>query len=63
MFNQHETDLLAGMLRIRVQVLEDMLADQIQTLPIGDDSWADTTEQLHTCRSALLKVRYGKGMP
>ena len=63
MFNHHETELIAGMLRLRAQLLEDLLTDEIQSLPVGDDTWVDTTEQLRTCRSALLKVRYGKVLP
>jgi hypothetical protein len=51
-----EAALLAALLRPRVTALSELLAAQIQCLPPGDSSWADTEEQLETAQAALSKV-------
>jgi|LakMenEpi03Aug12_release.lakeMendotaPanAssembly.Ray.scaffolds.fasta_scaffold1669030_2 hypothetical protein len=51
-----EAALLAQLLRPRVQLLTDLLAAQVQALPPGDDSWADTEIQLEVAAAALQKV-------
>jgi hypothetical protein len=51
-----EAALLAALLRPRVEALSELLAVQIQALPPGDDSWADTEDQLNTAAGVLQKV-------
>lgn len=45
--------LLARLLRPRVQQLTDLLDAQVQALEPGNDQWAETAEQLTTARQAL----------
>jgi hypothetical protein len=54
--NTTEAALLAALLRPRVTALSELLAAQVQCLPPGDSSWADTEDQLETARAALSKV-------
>jgi hypothetical protein len=54
--NTTEAALLAALLRPRVTALSELLAAQVQCLPPGDDSWADTEDQLETAQGALAKV-------
>lgn len=51
-----EAALLAALLRPRVEALEELLSAQVQSLPPGDDSWADTEDALNTAAGALRKV-------
>lgn len=51
-----EAALLAQLLRPRVQLLTELLAAQVQALPPGDDSWADTEDQLELAAAALQKM-------
>jgi hypothetical protein len=51
-----EAALLAALLKPRVSALTELLQAQIQALPAGDDSWADTEDQLETASTALAKV-------
>jgi len=51
-----EAALLAALLKPRVSALTELLQAQIQALPPGDDSWADTEDQLETASTALAKV-------
>jgi hypothetical protein len=48
--------MLLQMLRPRVDVLSELLAAQVQALPPGDASWADTEEALEVCSAALYKL-------
>jgi len=51
-----EVAMLLQMLRPRVDVLSELLAAQVQALPPGDASWADTEEALEVCSAALYKL-------
>jgi hypothetical protein len=54
--NPLEAALLAQLLRPRVALLTELLAAQVQALPPGDDSWADTEDQLQIAAATLQKV-------
>ena len=54
--NPAEAALLRALLRPRVTALAELLAAQVQCLPPGDSSWADTEDQLETAQSILSKV-------
>lgn len=51
-----ERALLAQLLRPRVQLLTDLLAAQVQSLPPGDASWAATADELERARATLAEV-------
>lgn len=51
-----EVAMLLQVLRPRVHVLSELLAAQVQALPPGDASWADTEEALEVCSAALHKL-------
>lgn len=51
-----EAKLLAQALRPRLQALLELRAAQVQALPIGDTSWADTEEALELCSGAMQKL-------
>jgi hypothetical protein len=55
-FTQPEAQLLARALRPRLQALLELHAAQVQALPIGDTSWADTEEALELCSGAMQKL-------
>lgn len=55
-FTQPEAQLLARALRPRLQALLELHAVQVQALPIGDTSWADTEEALELCSGAMQKL-------
>lgn len=52
----NEAALVAALLRPRVEALEELLVAQVESLPPGDDAWADTEDQLHAAEGALRKV-------
>lgn len=52
-----EAELLVQLLRPRTALLHELLEVQIQALPVGDDSWADTQDALRVANGALIKVR------
>lgn len=52
-----EAELLVQLLRPRTALLHELLEVQIQALPVGDDSWADTQDALRVAHGALIKVR------
>ncbi len=52
-----EAELLVQLLRPRTALLHELLKVQIQALPAGDDSWADTQDALRVANGALIKVR------
>jgi hypothetical protein len=52
-----EAELLVQLLRPRTALLHELLEVQIQALPAGDDSWADTQDALRVANGALIKVR------
>jgi hypothetical protein len=52
-----EAELLVQLLRPRTALLHELLEVQIQALPAGDDSWADTQDALMVANGALVKVR------
>lgn len=52
-----EAELLVQLLRPRTALLHELLEVQIQALPAGDDSWADTQDALRVAHGALIKVR------
>lgn len=52
-----EAELLVQLLRPRTALLHELLKVQIQALPVGDDSWADTQDALRVAHGALIKVR------
>lgn len=52
-----EARLLEALLRPRVHLLSELLEAQIQALPPGDSSWADTQDALRVTNRALVKVR------
>lgn len=52
-----EAELLVQLLRPRTALLHELLEVQIQSLPVGDDSWADTQDALRVAHGALIKVR------
>lgn len=56
-----EKALLLELLRPRAQTLAQRLADQVRTLPVGDDSWAETAEELAITRGALSKLERPHG--
>ena len=45
--------LLRPILRVQVSILEELHQAQVQTLPPGDDSWADTADELTQLRHVL----------
>jgi hypothetical protein len=51
-----EAALMAALLRPRVETLGELLAAQVQGLPAGDDTWADTEDELNTAERLLRKV-------
>ena len=51
-----EAQLLTQALRPRLQALLEMHAAQVQALPIGDTTWADTEEAIELCSGALQKL-------
>jgi hypothetical protein len=55
-FTGPEIALLVTVLRPRVEALAELHAAQVQALPPGDDSWADTEEALELCSGALRKL-------
>lgn len=52
-----EAELIEALLRPRAHLLHELLEIQIQALPPGDDSWADTQDALSVANGALVKVR------
>jgi hypothetical protein len=48
--------LLRPLVRLQVSILEELHCAQVQTLPPGDDSWADTADQLTHLRGALVQL-------
>lgn len=52
-----EAELIEALLRPRAHLLHELLEIQIQALPPGDDSWADTQDALRVANGALVKVR------
>ena len=52
-----EAQLLEALLRPRAHLLHELLEAQIQALPPGDASWADTQDALRVTNGALAKVR------
>ena len=52
-----EAQLIETLLRPRAHLLHKLLEIQIQALPPGDDSWADTQDALRVANGALVKVR------
>jgi hypothetical protein len=54
--NRTQAALLRPLVRLQVSILEDLHQAQVQTLPAGDDSWADTAEELEQLRGALLQL-------
>lgn len=56
LFTPAELAMLAQVMRPRVQTLADLHAAQVQSLPEGDASWADTAEELATAEGILQKV-------
>lgn len=52
-----EAELLVQLLRPRAALLHELLEVQVQILPAGDSSWADTSEALEVANGALIKVR------
>ena len=48
--------MLAKLLRPRVQLLTELLAAQVQSLPPGDASWAATADELEWTRATLAEV-------
>jgi hypothetical protein len=52
-----EAELLVQLLRPRTALLHELLEVQVQALPAGDDSWADTQDALRVANGALIKVR------
>lgn len=52
-----EADAIAAALMPRIEALREMRELQVQTLPVGDDSWADTEEALLVHTNALAKLR------
>lgn len=52
-----EAQLIETLLRPRAHLLHELLEIQIQALPPGDDSWADTQDALRVANGALVKVR------
>jgi hypothetical protein len=55
-FTPIEARLIAQLLRPRVTALSELLAAQVQCLPPGDSSWADTEDQLEAAQAILSKV-------
>jgi len=52
-----EAEAIAAALRPRIEALREMREMQVQSLPEGDDSWADTEEALLVHCNALQKLR------
>jgi hypothetical protein len=52
-----EAQLIEALLRPRAHLLHELLEVQIQALPPGNDSWADTQDALRVTSGALVKVR------
>lgn len=52
-----EAELLVQLLRPRAALLHELLEAQIQALPAGDSSWADTQDALAVACNALDKVK------
>lgn len=48
--------LLRPILRVQVSILEELLQVQVQTLPPGDDSWAETADELANLRHVLEQL-------
>jgi hypothetical protein len=48
--------LLRPIVRLQVSILEELHHAQVQILPPGDDSWADTAEELEQLRGALMQL-------
>lgn len=53
---QPEAQLLIQVLQPRAELLGDLLMAQIQALPPGDTSWADTQLELRTITDTINKV-------
>jgi hypothetical protein len=52
-----EARLLEALLRPRAHLLAELFEAQVQALPPGDSSWADTQDALRVTNGALVKVR------
>lgn len=48
--------LLRPIVRLQVSILEELHAAQVQTLPPGDDSWADTADELAQLRHVFQQL-------
>ena len=56
--NRAQARVAAAALAPRVQALEELLAQQVQLLPPGNDDWATTQERLELEQGALVAL-YG----
>lgn len=52
-----EREMLAELLRPRVHALLELHQTQIQCLPPGDSSWAETAEALERHTALLMKLQ------
>jgi len=52
-----EARLLEALLRPRLHLLNELYEAQVQALPPGDSSWADTQDALRVTSGALVKLR------
>ena len=43
-------------LRLRLEQLQMQLADQVQSLPFGNESWLDTERELVAVEQALSRI-------
>lgn len=54
--NRTHARLAAAALAPQVQALEELLAQQVQLLPPGNDDWASTQERLELAQEALAAL-------
>ena len=51
-----QAGLLRPLLRVHLQTLRDLLEAQVQALPPGDDTWADTSDEVCQLQNVLQQL-------